>query len=118
MSSAASVLPRSSVGVVPLALFYIAFFLAPISILIFVSLFDSSRFENLGLDQYHRFFTDDYSVPVLLGTLRLGALVTLLALLLGYAIAYVYVEAPRAARVVIVLIVITPLLTSTVVRTF
>ena len=35
MSSAASVLPRSSVGVVPLALFYIAFFLAPISILIF-----------------------------------------------------------------------------------
>lgn len=117
-SASTSILPKSSLGTVPLTLFYVVFFLAPIGILIFVSLFDSPLFENLGLEQYRRFFTDDYSVFVLLDTLRLGAFVTFLALILGYAIAYIYVEAPRTARVVIVLIVITPLLTSTVVRAF
>ena len=103
---------------VPLALLYLVFFLAPIALLLFVSLFDSPRFESLGFEQYRRFFTDAYSIGILVDTLALGAWVTLLTLLLGYSIAYVYVEAPRVARVIIILVVITPLLTSTVVRAF
>jgi putative spermidine/putrescine transport system permease protein len=102
----------------PLAIFYLLFFCGPLLILFGVSLFEDARFERWGLAQYTVFFGDGYNLAVLTDTLRLGAMVTALAALLGYGVAYIYVELPRWWRAALLFLLITPLLTSTVVRTF
>jgi putative spermidine/putrescine transport system permease protein len=102
----------------PLAIFYLLFFCGPLLLLFGVSLFDDARFEQWGLKQYAAFFGDGYNLAVLGDTLRLGAMVTALAALLGYGVAYIYVELPRWWRAALLFLLITPLLTSTVVRTF
>ena len=75
----------------PLALFFLAWFLAPFVLLVVISLFDTAEFQALGLRQYAKFFTDGYSLGVLWDTLELGVLVTAVCLPLAYALGLVYV---------------------------
>lgn len=110
--------PSVAAMAAPLALFYLLFFCGPLLILVAVSLFDSSKFSTMGLSNYVTFFGDVYNLGVLVDTLRLGLLVMAVSAVLGYGIAYVYVELPGFWRAVLLFILITPLLTSTVVRTF
>lgn len=72
----------------------------------------------MGLTQYVKFLTDPFSLLVLGGTLWIGVEVTALCLLLGFPIAWCHVRAPRWAQSVMIAIVLLPLLTSVVVRTF
>ena len=102
----------------PLALFYGVFFLAPLAILIYVSLHTDPSMTTLGLTQYAKFLLDPFSLRVLGHTLWIGVEVTALCLLLGLPLAWVYVRAPGWAQGVLMLIVLLPLLTSVVVRTF
>jgi putative spermidine/putrescine transport system permease protein len=55
---------------------------------------------------------------VLGSTLAIGGEVTALCLVLGYPLAWLYVRGPGWARTILILIVLLPLLTSVVVRTF
>ena len=71
-----------------------------------------------GPDQYARFFGDAFSLRVLADTLQLGAEVAMLALFLAYPLGLVYVAARPLARSLITFLILLPLLTSTVVRTF
>jgi len=104
--------------VLPLALFFVAFVFAPLSLLAFVSLHTTPSLEQIGLAQYTKFLTDRFNLVVLGSTLWLGLEVTLLTLLIGYPLAYLHsVSSPRWQKVLILLIVL-PLLTSAVVRTF
>lgn len=104
--------------VLPLALFFVAFVFAPLSLLAFVSLHTTPSLEQIGLVQYTKFLTDRFNLVVLSSTLWLGLEVTLLTLLIGYPLAYLHsVSTPRLQKVLILLIVL-PLLTSAVVRTF
>jgi putative spermidine/putrescine transport system permease protein len=104
--------------VLPLALFFVAFVFAPLSLLAFVSLHTTPSLEQIGLAQYTKFLTDRFNLVVLSSTLWLGLEVTLLTLLIGYPLAYLHsVSTPRLQKVLILLIVL-PLLTSAVVRTF
>ena len=100
----------------PLALFFLAFFAAPLVMLVLLSL--QGPGGGWGLSQYAQFLSDPFSLGVLGGTLWLGVKVTLLCLLLGYPVAWLYSRSTGAARGLIVLVVLLPLLTSVVVRTF
>ncbi len=102
----------------PLAAFFGVFFLAPLAILIFVSLHVDPEMSRMGLTQYVKFLTDPFSLAVLGGTLWIGVEVTALCLLLGFPLAWCYVRAPRWLQAVMIAVILLPLLTSVVVRTF
>jgi putative spermidine/putrescine transport system permease protein len=102
----------------PLAAFLFAFFIAPLAILIFVSLHTDQSMTGIGLTQYARFLLDPFSLKVLVHTLWIGVEVTGLCVLLGFPMAWAYLRAPRWAQTVLILVILLPLLTSVVVRTF
>ena len=102
----------------PLGAFFLAFFVIPLAILIFVSLYTDPSLTTMGLSQYGRFLLDPFSLQVLAHTLWIGVEVTALCLLLGLPMAWAYLRAPRWAQTVLILVVLLPLLTSVVVRTF
>ena len=102
----------------PLATFFVLFFLAPLLLLILISFYTTPEMQSFGADQYVKIATDGFTLGVLGDTLWLGLQTTLLCLLLGYALAWSYVRSPGAVQKVLMLIIVMPLLTSVVVRTF
>lgn len=102
----------------PLAAFFVVFFLAPLLILVWISLHADTEMTRLGLAQYARFLLDPFSLGVLGHTLWIGVEVTLLCLGLGFPLAWVFVRVPKWAQGVLILVILLPLLTSVVVRTF
>jgi putative spermidine/putrescine transport system permease protein len=70
------------------------------------------------LANYTRIFTDEYYLEVVLRTLKLGVSVTLIALLLGYPVAYLIVRGHPRWRLALILLVIFPLMLNLVVRSF
>lgn len=102
----------------PLALFFLVFFVAPLVQLFVLSLHNDTAGVVWGIGQYVHFLTDPFSLSVLGSTLLLGAEVTALCLMLGFPIAWLYHRVGSRAQTVIILIVLLPLLTSVVVRTF
>jgi putative spermidine/putrescine transport system permease protein len=102
----------------PLTLFFLAFFVAPLLILVFVSLHDNAEMTRIGVSQYVKFLTDPFSLGVLGHTLWLGVEVTATCLLLGYPLAFLYVRCRTGIQAVLTVIILLPLLTSVVVRTF
>ena len=112
-------LPRWRFGkpwlALPLLIFFFLFVLLPIVMLLAASI---SSEGGVTLANFKRFFTDGLSLPVLGRTLLLGLETATVALLLGYPLALLFVAAsPRFQRLLILLIIL-PLLTSAVVRTF
>jgi putative spermidine/putrescine transport system permease protein len=102
----------------PLGLFFVVFVLMPLLLLAFVSLHSEPTLKEMSVEQYRKFLTDAFNLSVLGDTLWLGLKVTLLSLLIGYPLAYLYVNAPRRLQTVLMLLILLPLLTSSVVRTF
>jgi putative spermidine/putrescine transport system permease protein len=87
-------------------------------LLFIISFYTSPDFKSFGFDQYAKIATDGFTLPVLLDTLWLGVQTTSLCLVLGYALAWTYVRSPGTVQKVLILIILMPLLTSVVVRTF
>jgi putative spermidine/putrescine transport system permease protein len=104
--------------VLPLALFFAVFVFAPLALLGAVSLYNDPTLTTAGGTQYVKFLTDRFNLAVLGQTLWLGLLATVLALAIGYPLAYICTVAPAALQRVLVLVIVLPLLTSAVVRTF
>jgi putative spermidine/putrescine transport system permease protein len=102
----------------PLALFFAVFVFLPLLLLIIVSLYDDSAMTVRGVGQYAKFLSDGFNLGVLGSTLWLGVKVMLLTLLIGYPLAYLYTMAPRRWQGPLMLLILLPLLTSSVVRTF
>ena len=102
----------------PLAAFFFVFFLAPLTILLFVSLHTDPSMKAMGFTQYIKFLGDPFSLGVLANTLWIGVEVTALCLLLGLPLAWVYVRVAGWMQAVLMIIILMPLLTSVVVRTF
>lgn len=102
----------------PLAVAMLLFFLAPLGVLGVVSFYGDAAMTQWGtLAQWQKMF-DAFGLMVLADTLWLGVQVTLLSLVLGYALAWVFVRTPASLQPLIIFIVMLPLLTSVVVRTF
>jgi putative spermidine/putrescine transport system permease protein len=107
----------------PALVLFIVVFAVPLLIL-FTSSFerlDTATFsvvERFTLFNYRRFLFDEYYINVLLVTLRIGLLVTLIALVTGYPFAMYLTQAPPRERSILMLLIISPLLVSVVIRTF
>jgi putative spermidine/putrescine transport system permease protein len=104
--------------VLPLAALFVAFFVAPLVVLIILSLHAEASMQTWTAANYVKFFTDSFNYTILIETLLLGVKATLVCLAFGYPIAWVCVRAGAKVQSVIVFLVILPILTSVVVRTF
>lgn len=102
----------------PLGAFFAVFFVAPLAVLAVLSLQVDPKGTAYGLTQYANFLGDRFSLGVLGSTLLLGVKVTALCLVFGYPVAWLHARSGPLGRGVIMLIVLLPLLTSVVVRTF
>lgn len=102
----------------PLGLAYAAFFVAPLLMLFVVSFYADDRMTAFGLRQWQRFLFDAFHWKVVADTLLLGLKTVAATLVLGLPLALVYRAAPPAWQRVLLFIVVMPLLTSVVVRTF
>jgi putative spermidine/putrescine transport system permease protein len=105
----------------PLAAF-LALFVAPLGNLLVLSFFRFDRsagaLAGLSLDNYVKFLGDPFYLGILGRTLRLGLLVTLATLVLGYPVAYHLSRSGGRRRAYLTLLVLAPLLVSVVVRSF
>ena len=99
--------------------FFVAFFVAPMGVVVLASLTDAKA-PGLSLAQYAKVLLDQYHWDVLLVTFRIAGLTTLLCILLGYPLAWYLVRTvgPAALRRLCVILLILPLFTSNIVRSF
>ena len=102
----------------PLTLFFALFFIAPLALLISISFYNDSTMTERGVAQYTEFFTDTLNLEVLWETLLLGVKATLLCLALGYPLAWICARATGKVQAALLFLIILPILTSVVVRTF
>lgn len=118
MTPASTTASRQMLPAFPLAALFLAAFVLPLIALVAISLFRTPQFAELSLAQYLRFFSDTFSIKVLTDTIWLGAEVALATLILAYPLALVYAASGQFMRTLITFLIMLPLLTSTVVRTF
>jgi putative spermidine/putrescine transport system permease protein len=106
----------------PSALLLVPFFFAPLAIMLAYSFY---RFVPGGrqepafiLDNYRRFVSDAFYRSILGDTLLMGAAVTALALVLSYPLAYTLARSRSRWKGLLTVIVLIPLMTSVVVRSY
>ena len=101
----------------PGLLFIVLFFLAPLLFVLTESVVDpnGNGFTTTG---YVNFFRDPVAVRVFRRTLRIGAIVTATAALLGYPASYLLSRLPAGRRTLLMSLVILPLMTNPVARTY
>ncbi|KMO40236.1 hypothetical protein VQ03_14480 [Methylobacterium tarhaniae] len=103
----------------PSALLYAAFLLVPLALLVVASVTPAEgpgRLQAATGEYYAAFATDGITLTILLHTLRLASLVTLSCLVLGYPLALFMRRAGPKTRLAIMLVVVSPLLSSVIVR--
>jgi putrescine transport system permease protein len=73
---------------------------------------------NADFERHARIFTDSYYVESLLSSLRIAAIATAMALMLGYPLAYAISKASPRAQMLLVLLVTVPFWTSFLIRIY
>lgn len=102
----------------PLTLAFLAFFTAPLLMLLIVSGFADDQITQPGMETWRKFTGDPFYWRVTFNTLKLGALTVCATILVGYPLAIVYMHASERWQRVLLFIIIMPVLLSVVVRTF
>ena len=102
----------------PLAALFTAFFIAPLFVLLVLSLHGDIAMTAWTLHNYIAFFSDRFSYSILIDTLLLGAKATLVCFIFGFPIAWLCARANARWQSILLFLVILPILTSVVVRTF
>jgi len=102
----------------PLAALFVVFFVAPLVVLVGVSLYAEPAMKTLSIAQYAKFFGDVFNLSILWSTAVLGVKSTLVCLLFGYPIAWICARASARWQSVLVFLIVLPILTNVVVRTF
>lgn len=105
----------------PALLITVVFLLLPLAIMFRYSLNRYSprelMIEAVSLENYARFFSDDFYQGVLGTTVWVSGLVTLLCLVLGLPAAYYIARAPLRVKGLLIILVVLPLLMGNAVRT-
>ena len=109
---------NTSMLVLPLAALFVAFFVAPLCVLMALSFATRQGAGDFTLAHYLAFFGDRYNVSILGETLWLGVKATAVCLVFGFPIAWLCARAHARWQSVLIFLVILPILTSVVVRTF
>src|SRR5229473_8644506 len=104
--------------VLPLAALFAAFFVAPLGVLVALSLSVDTEIRALTVGHYVKFFTDSFNYSILWNTIVLGVKATVLCLVFGYPIAWICARAKPRWQTMLLFLVILPIMTSVVVRTF
>lgn len=121
MTRVGTVLNGSWLLLAPALVASLVFFIAPLCYLIFESFVHFSPFgpsEGYTFAHYRRILTDPYYIRVIVTTFRLAAVATLFCLVLGYPLALLLKAAPARFKGFLIVAVISPLLVSSIVRTF
>ena len=106
----------------PILFLYVGFLLAPVGYFLSVSLLKfvpAQLYTNeITGENYARLLLDGYYRGIILDTFRVAATVTALTLVLAYALAFFLSRSPAALRGLLLFLVIAPLMTSVIVRTY
>jgi len=110
-------------AIAPAALLFILFFILPFSVMAILSLLSGNPVSNPNVTftwrHYIRLFDSDLYFDALVATMRIGAITTAIALLIGYPLAHWMARMQsRIGHALLLMAVIAPLLTGIVVRTF
>ncbi|SHI28915.1 ABC transporter permease [Pollutimonas bauzanensis] len=100
-------------------LFFLAFFLVPLSVVLTSSFLDPST-GGASLANYAKVLLDQYHWDVILTTFRIAFFTTVICLLLGYPLSWYLVRIVRSPwwRRACIIILVVPLFTSNIVRSF
>jgi putative spermidine/putrescine transport system permease protein len=101
---------------IPMAAFSAFVVFAPLVVLLVNSLIGATGVPEFS--SYKRIFVDSYTLQILLSTLKLGVIVTIGVAIISYPIALALTFASPRQRAWLLILIVLPLLTSTVVRTF
>lgn len=106
----------------PALLVVIIFFFIPVFTLLRVSFYE---YTGMGLFRpafsfagYIKFLTDPFYVKIILFTLEIAFLVTLIAIVTGYPVAYYVARASGVKKIICLLLIIVPLWTNLIVRIY
>jgi putative spermidine/putrescine transport system permease protein len=106
----------------PITVLYLIFLIAPISFFLAMSVFKYSPLElyvvTVTGDNFLRLLGDDYYRAIIFRTLKIAGLTALFSLLLGYPLAYFLARTQSVWRGVLMFLVIAPLMTGVIVRTY
>lgn len=107
----------------PAVLLFVLFFMVPFGTMALLSFLSGNPATNPNVffttRHYERFLGDSLYFEALVATLRIGAITTLVSLLLGYPLAHLMARVhSRLAHALLLMAVIAPMLTGIVVRTF
>lgn len=101
--------------ITPALIFLTLFFLLPLGLILLDSVRDASGWT---LQRYGEVLAQEQIRNVYFRTLQLGLIVTILAALMGYPAAYLIARLPANRRALVMSLVILPLLTNPVARTY
>ncbi|MBI2846436.1 MAG: ABC transporter permease [Chloroflexi bacterium] len=106
--------------VLPLLAIFLVFYLPPIAYTFIQSFYKFSPMKGIikewHLGNYGKFLTDSYYLGILWRTIWLSAVVALVCLVLGYPVAYYILHMAGRARGLLVLLILSPLLVTVVIR--
>lgn len=115
-------LGRSPALIAPALIFLIGLFVLPLGFLAAIGVFPvrgtTIIWERPDLAPYLRYVTDPFYQRVTLRTIEMAAAVTLACLVLGFPFAYVFTRVRPVWQTVLLVLVISPILTGTVVRSY
>src|ERR1041385_1184708 len=109
--------------IAPAALLFVLFFILPFGVMATLSFLSGNPVSNPNVTftwrHYSRLFSSDLYFDALVATMRIGAVTTLISLLIGYPLAHWMARMrSRIGHALLLIAVIAPLLTGIVVRTF
>lgn len=120
MTTGERMFPRLMLG--PITLLYLLFLFAPISFFLAMSVFRYDAFElyvpAVTFENFGRLVQDAYYRDIIWRTLRIAFLTALFSLLLGYPLAFFLARTRSAWRGVLMFLVIAPLMSGVIVRTY
>ena len=96
----------------------IAFFFPTLQLLMQSFIGTGDAAGQFTLAHYAKAFGDDFYAGIAWRTLKLSILITGLCLVIGFPLAVVMARAPKGVRTALILIIVLPLMTSVVIRTF
>jgi putative spermidine/putrescine transport system permease protein len=121
-------MPRPAVSpiawaIAPAALLFVLFFILPFGVMALLIFLSGNPVSNPNVvftwRHYIRLFDSDLYFDALVATLRIGAITTIIALLIGYPLAHLMARMhSRVGHALLLMAVVAPLLTGIVVRTF
>ncbi len=106
----------------PAAILYLAFLMAPVGFFLAISFLKYSPAElfilEFTLENYTRLLFDAYYQNSIIQTFRIAGIVTAITLVLAYVVAFYLARMKSAMRGVLMFLVVAPLMTGIIVRTY